>query len=106
MSRFAALVILENSRSTHWNRQESFIAPHRVEVTFPSHLAAKLLDLSLLAQPKKGFQTKFDNLPLRAEAGRTQGVCHEFVVNHNIRSHDVHGSLNTYTLYVSLAAAT
>src|SRR6185369_5958899 len=88
-----------SSRSTHWNRQESLVGPHCVEVSFPGNLPAQLSSLLLCTQFNKRPQPKLDGFLLGLGARGAKGVLHEFVVNLDVRTHDVYLASFRYTSY-------
>jgi hypothetical protein len=56
-----------------------------------------LPDLFLVADPEQGPKPELDHFLLGPKAGRSKGITHEIVINHDIGPHDVYLLSNPYT---------
>lgn len=56
----------------------------------PVQLSTKASDFLLLAKAKQRAKPQFHRFPLGFQAGRSERVFHEFIVDHNVGSHDVY----------------
>lgn len=84
-------------RSLRLNRPGSAVGSHCIKVALPTQFAAKAANIFLLAQPQHGTQSQLNGFALGLQAGRTQRVLHQLVIDNDIGSNDVNLPKNLYT---------
>jgi hypothetical protein len=64
----------------------------------PWKLSAQAPDLRLSPQAKQGLKTEFNGVAFGFQASHAKRLPHQFIVDDNVRTHDVYSSKNLYTL--------